>query len=97
MFTLKSLRLTGYIEGTSLLVLLFIAMPVKYMLEQPILVSIFGTIHGFLFIWYVVVLAHTIKRNPMPWWAFPLGFIGAILPGGPFVFEGVLARTQRSR
>lgn len=93
MFTLKSLRITGYIEGLSFLILLFIAMPVKYLMGEPVLVRIFGTAHGFLFIWYVVVLALTAKRCSLPWWAFPMGFVGAVLPFGPFVFEGLLAKA----
>lgn len=93
MFTLKNLRFTGYIEGSSLLLLICIAMPVKYMLGEPVLVRIVGTAHGFLFMCYVVLLAITVIRNPLPWWAFPAGFVGAVAPFGPFLFEYLLAKT----
>lgn len=97
MFTLKNLRITGYIEGTSLLLLIGIAMPVKYLLGEPLLVRWIGTAHGLLFMWYIVVLALTIKRNPLPWWAFPAGFIGAVIPFGPFVFEYLIAKSVKAR
>jgi integral membrane protein len=93
MFTLKNLRLTGYVEGTSLLLLIGIAMPVKYMLGEPMLVRVIGMIHGLLFMWYVVLLALTVSRNALPWWTFPAGFIGAVIPFGPFLFEYLLSKA----
>ena len=97
MFTLKGLRLTGYIEGWSLLLLIGIAMPVKYMLGEPMLVRVLGSIHGVLFMWYAIVLGLTAKRESLPWWAFPLGFIGSILPFGPFAFEKLLEKSRESK
>ena len=48
------LRLLGILEGLSLLVLIFIAMPVKYMLGNPALVKSIGPVHGVLFIFFVI-------------------------------------------
>lgn len=47
------LRTMGFIEGMSLLVLLFIAMPLKYWAHHPLAVTIAGSIHGgwLSFIW----------------------------------------------
>ncbi|MEG2263747.1 MAG: DUF3817 domain-containing protein, partial [Acinetobacter sp.] len=39
---IKTLRLVGLLEGISFLLLLFIAMPVKYMMDNPILVKYVG-------------------------------------------------------
>ena len=95
MFTLKNLRITGYIEGTSLLLLIGIAMPVKYMLGEPALVKVIGMTHGILFMWYVVLLALTTVRNSLRWWVFPVGFVGAVIPFGPFLFEYWLGKTHK--
>lgn len=95
MFTLNNLRITGYVEGASLLLLIGIAMPVKYMLGEPLLVRIIGMTHGILFIGYIVMLALSVSRNPLPWWAFPAGFIGAVIPFGPFLFEYLLAKASK--
>ncbi len=48
------LRILGFLEGASLLILLFLAVPVKYMLGNPILVKWVGQIHGILFILFVI-------------------------------------------
>lgn len=53
---IKTLRLIGLIEGISFLLLLFIAMPVKYMMDNPVLVKYVGMGHGVLFILFLVVL-----------------------------------------
>jgi integral membrane protein len=48
------LRLLGILEGLSLLVLIFIAMPMKYLLGNPALVKSIGPVHGVLFIFFVI-------------------------------------------
>jgi integral membrane protein len=40
-------------EGISLLLLLFFAMPMKYMFHEPIYVKVIGMAHGVLFLLYV--------------------------------------------
>jgi integral membrane protein len=43
----------GYLEGFSFLILMFYAMPMKYFAGEPEMVSLFGSIHGGLFVAYV--------------------------------------------
>jgi len=43
----------GYLEGFSFLILMFYAMPLKYFAGEPEMVSLFGSIHGGLFVAYV--------------------------------------------
>ncbi|MEP7128906.1 MAG: DUF3817 domain-containing protein, partial [Chitinophagales bacterium] len=52
------LRLAGITEGISFLVLLFIAMPLKYFADIPEAVKYTGWLHGLLFILYLVALAN---------------------------------------
>jgi integral membrane protein len=52
--TIGKLRLIGFAEGISYLVLLFIAMPLKYSWGKPEMVRICGSIHGVLFVLYVM-------------------------------------------
>lgn len=47
------LRLCAFLEGISLLVLVFIAVPLKYGFDQPMLVKSIGPIHGALFLLFV--------------------------------------------
>lgn len=48
------LRILGFFEGMSLIILVFIAVPLKYWAEQPGLVKLLGPIHGILFILFVI-------------------------------------------
>ena len=52
--TIGRLRLIAFIEGTSFLILLFIAMPLKYFYDQPQAVRSVGMVHGLLFVLYVL-------------------------------------------
>jgi integral membrane protein len=84
---LKTLTIVGFVEGISFLLLIFIAMPLKYMLGLPTAVSWIGSIHGFLFLAYITVLIIVIYRLKLSFSYFFLGFIAAIIPFGPFVFD----------
>ena len=74
-------------EGISLLVLLFIAMPLKYWWGNPILVQIVGMLHGLLFLAYVGVVI--LWRVHFQWniSVTAMALIASVLPGGTFVFE----------
>lgn len=80
-------RTVAYLEGVSFLVLLLIAMPLKYVWGMPLAVRIAGSAHGGLFIAYCV-LAYLVGRQ-LNWSAKTggLAFISAFLPFGPFVFD----------
>jgi integral membrane protein len=54
---LEKFRLINYIEGISFLILLFIAMPLKYIAGIAIATKIMGSIHGMLFIIFLILLA----------------------------------------
>ena len=92
---LKTLTIMGYLEGTSFLLLLGIAMPMKYMLDIPEPVRYIGMAHGALFIGYIVVLMFAASKIKMPLWALPAGVLGSFLPFGPFVFDHVLKKRLR--
>ncbi|QHS63346.1 DUF3817 domain-containing protein [Chitinophaga agri] len=48
------LRILGFFEGMSLIILVFIAVPLKYWAQQPALVKLLGPVHGILFIVFVI-------------------------------------------
>ena len=83
----QRLRTVGTIEGTSTLLLFFVAMPLKYLADKPMAVSIVGAIHGGLFLLYCAVLAHAMKVHERQIkWAIKF-FVAALLPFGPFVVD----------
>lgn len=94
--SLKSLTLVGYLEGTSFLFLLGIAMPLKYQMGIVEPVKYIGMAHGLLFMAYVFVLMSTASKIKLPLWAVPSGVVASLLPFGPFVFDRVLKRSLNS-
>lgn len=89
---LGRLRITGLIEGTSTLVLFFIAMPLKYLADMPLAVSIVGSIHGFLFLLYVLLALLATLRYHWPLWRMLSLWLAAVVPFGPFIMDRYIAR-----
>ena len=58
-------RVVSFLEGTSYLLLLFVAVPVKYWMNDPQYVKLLGMPHGLLFVGYIV-LAFLLKPE-MNW------------------------------
>ena len=50
---LSRLRLVGWLEGSSLLLLVGFAVPLKYIFDMPVLVRIIGPLHGILFLLFI--------------------------------------------
>ncbi len=92
---LKSLTITGYLEGTSFLLLLGVAMPLKYMMDMPEAVRYVGMAHGVLFIAYIAMLMMVVNKIKTPVWTMPAGVIGSFLPFGPFIFDHFLKKSLK--
>ena len=84
---LTNLRRLGFVEGISTLVLFGVAMPLKYVAGLPIAVRIAGSVHGFLFVWLVVMLLMATRRVPISRLLAVAGILAAVVPFGPFVFD----------
>jgi len=84
---LERLRLVGKIEGVSFLVLLCIAMPLKYAAGMPMAVKVVGWGHGVLFILFVASLWGARKEAKLPVRLSAMVFIAALVPFGPFVID----------
>lgn len=82
------LRLLGMIEGVSMLLLLFVAMPLKYWAGKPEMVTVVGQAHGLLFILLVVFALYLGIKNA---WSFKKVtfwvWVGSVFPFGTFVVD----------
>ena len=80
-------RIVSILEGLSYLILLFIAMPIKYIGNDESWVKMFGMPHGLLFVAYVI-LAFLIKSE-MKWdtKTFLIVLVASILPFGTFYVD----------
>jgi integral membrane protein len=84
---IQTLRILGNIEGISYLLLLGVAMPMKYYFEMPMAVKITGMAHGVLFVAYCLLLVACMKKFN---WSLKLGaylFIATLIPFGTFVSD----------
>lgn len=91
---LHRFRIVAIAEGISFLVLLLIAMPLKYVFYLPQAVKVCGWIHGALFIAYLYLafeVMGSLKKN-FAW--FAKAFAAAILPCGTFVFDKQLKKEE---
>ena len=87
-------RVIGILEGISYLVLLGIAMPLKYFLDVPAAVKIVGALHGLLFVLYILALAHVTLKNRWSIIRVIGAFIASLLPFGNFVLDAKLKKEQ---
>ena len=91
---LSWLRKAGIAEGISFLVLLGIAMPLKYVLKQPMAVTIVGWAHGILFVAFLFLAWEVKTDRNKSWKWFALAFLAAILPTGTFFFDKKLKEEE---
>ncbi|MBL4651486.1 MAG: DUF3817 domain-containing protein [Flavobacteriales bacterium] len=84
---LKLLRIIAFLEGVSFLGLLFIAMPIKYLMDVPTAVKIPGMAHGGLFVAYVLLAIIVGLDKEWNIKTFAIVMIASILPFGTFYVD----------
>ncbi|MES2774353.1 MAG: DUF3817 domain-containing protein [Bacteroidota bacterium] len=86
----SSLFLTGHLEGISFLLLLLVAMPVKYIFDEPVWVRIIGGIHGFLFVLFMVMLIIAWRKIPLNFAQVFKSVLLSFLPFGTFFLHKII-------
>lgn len=94
--TLGRFRFIGWLEGASYVLLLFVAVPMKYKMGIREPVSYVGSAHGLLFLLYVMAALHA--WGSLGWSLGRLGLAGlaSIVPFGPFLFDRFVLGTEES-
>lgn len=82
--SLGRLRVIGFLEGISFLILLFIAMPLKYLYDQPEMVKHTGRAHGLLFVLYVLLVIQVAYELNWNWKKVTLALVASVIPFGTF-------------
>lgn len=82
------LRIIGFLEGISLILLIFVAVPLKYFFHYPELVKILGPVHGLLFSLFVfitlsVAVSHQWSFSKTTWKVL----LACIVPFGTFYID----------
>jgi integral membrane protein len=84
---IKIFRVISFLEGTSYILLLFVAVPLKYYADNPQLVKLLGMPHGLLFVTYVIM---SIINSRLFKWNASKTFqilISSILPFGTYYID----------
>jgi integral membrane protein len=81
------LRLASILDGISYLILLGIAMPLKYLADMPLAVRLVGSLHGFLFLTLCACLLEVLMRKRLSVGWCVIVFVCALFPFAPFFLD----------
>ena len=88
-------RLIGLTEGISFLLLMGVAMPLKYLAGQPLAVKYVGWAHGLLFILLCMAIFQAWVAGSLSFRRSLLVFGAALFPFGPFLIDKRLAEITK--
>lgn len=86
-------RAAGMVEGISFLLLLGIAMPLKYMAGMPMAVRVVGMIHGVLFLVFLLTIFQAWGNRALTFRQAVMAGIASLIPFGPFLIDRRLAES----
>jgi integral membrane protein len=92
MTPLGRLRVVAFVEGCSYLLLLGVAMPLKYVLGMPLAVKVVGAIHGGLFVLFCGALLQAMIAARWSLLRAGIVFASSLVPFGTFFIDGRLKR-----
>ncbi|MFA6960495.1 MAG: DUF3817 domain-containing protein [Opitutaceae bacterium] len=94
--TIGRLRVIGFLEGVSFLVLLGVAMPLKYVWHEPLAVRVVGMAHGVLFLAYLWATLQAMSEHNWPLKRAVLVAVASLVPCGTFYSDVKWLRTEQN-
>jgi integral membrane protein len=91
----RYLRVIGITEGISFLILLLIAMPLKYFFGWPLAVKVVGWAHGILFVAYIIAVLFAVKAMRWNLFSFGIALLASLLPIGTFILDVSWKKRER--
>ncbi len=94
---LRNYRISAWITGVGLIVLVFVAVPLKYFFATPGPVAVVGVAHGFLYMLYIVctlILAERVRAKPLE---ALIVLLAGTVPIASFVAERAVTARLRDR
>ena len=89
------LRVIGFLEGVSFLLLLGVAMPLKYIWHEPLAVRVVGMAHGVLFLGYLAAAFQAALEHNWSWKRCVLIALASVVPFGTFYADAKWLRSER--
>ena len=94
---LRQLRVVAWLEGISFLLLLFVAMPMKYFAGQPGMVRTVGMIHGLLFVLFTLSAFQAKIEQGWSGRRFMRVFLTSFIPFGMIMFDRTVLTPEEAR
>lgn len=94
MSELQKFRLVNKIEGISFIILLFVAMPLKYLFDYPMPNKIIGMTHGVLVFAFLYQVIEAKKESGFSWKETGLYTLLSLIPFGSFYTDKLLAKKM---
>ncbi len=94
---LKLFRVIALVEGLTTIALFCVAMPLKYWMDNPVLVPPVGLAHGFAWLAYVMAMVVCLPGKGFGMWEVVRTFIAALFPFSTFLNDGLIRRKQAAR
>ena len=91
---LRWMRRASLFEGSTLLLLVLVGMPLKHLAGLPQTTAILGPIHGMAFLLYVWMLIRTVSGGGWPWADIVRMVVAAFIPFGALLNGAVLDRRR---
>ena len=88
------LRKAAVVEGTTLILLMLIAVPLKRMAGIPEMVSIVGPLHGVAFLVYLTLLTSNLSQDRLTLIQWITGLVAAFIPFGSFLFDHKILKPK---
>ncbi|MEO5603609.1 MAG: DUF3817 domain-containing protein [Cyclobacteriaceae bacterium] len=95
--TIGRLRITGLCEGFSFIILLAIAMPLKYLAGKPEMVRVVGMAHGILFVLYIFLSVQAKFQYQWSWKKMILLWMASVVPFGTLYADYKMLRFEDGR
>lgn len=83
----KAFRIIAFLEGLSYVLLLFLAVPIKYLLQDETYVKLLGMPHGLLFVVYLIISYLIREEMALTKREFAGVWIASIIPFGTFIID----------
>jgi integral membrane protein len=91
------LRVIAFLEGISLIVLVFAGVPMKYYFDAPSIVKIVGPVHGVLFLFYIAIAMNVAVEQKWRFWGTTWKvLLASIIPFGTFYVDSKILRNIKS-
>ncbi len=94
---LKAFRVLSLVEGLSLIVLLFIAMPLKYKFQMYGVVPVVGPIHGLLFMAYFIMSLGVSHKEEWSVGFWLMVLLASLVPGACFFLDWKLKKDEQAK